>query len=217
MTFDSDNRLIQNEPLKYALHVNIAANPPEFFLIIRKSKLECKFPNDECFQIMKILFFGVFSPPSSVDDRTSACHNQHARVLWFCGTAHALQATIHFLFLYMCAIFFSFRGHAPLPNPSPLGITISAGWQLCMYSLLIIALTHILSTHKHSVQLHSSTQALSQEQKVWQYRCKINTKCTVWQKGNKAVPSKNKQSESDTEKKVSKLLGEKKNAFTKPH
>ena len=53
------------------------------------------------------------------------------RILWFCPTAHTLQATIRFPFLWMCSIFFSFRGHAPLPNPTPLGITNSAGWQLC--------------------------------------------------------------------------------------
>ena len=41
--------------------IPIAASPPEFFVIItniRKSKLECKFPNDEfCFRIMKIRLF----------------------------------------------------------------------------------------------------------------------------------------------------------------
>ena len=39
----------------------LAANPPEFFVIIRKCKLEYEFPNDEfCFRRMKIHFFSSF-------------------------------------------------------------------------------------------------------------------------------------------------------------
>ena len=57
----------------------------------------------------------------------STCRNQHSRAF----SDFVLQATICFPFLCMCAIFFSFKGHAPLPNPTPLGITNSAGWQLC--------------------------------------------------------------------------------------
>ena len=62
----------------------IAANPPEFFGIIRKSELEYKFPNDEfCFRIRKIHFFSfsflsfflVFRRRHSM----STCCNQHSR------------------------------------------------------------------------------------------------------------------------------------------
>ena len=79
-----------------AYTIYIAANPPELFVIIRKSKLEYEFLNDDfCFQIMKIrlffylLFFSklftffktfFFLPP--VFHRrhsTSACRNQHLR------------------------------------------------------------------------------------------------------------------------------------------
>ena len=81
----------------------IAANPPEFFVIIRKSKLEIEyeFPKDEfCFRILKILLFFFFFPLCSIDDtvRPPAAINIHA---------HSLC---------MCAIFFSFRGNAPPPE-----------------------------------------------------------------------------------------------------
>ena len=59
----------------------------------------------------------------------ATCRNQHWRA--FCD--FALQATICFPFLCMCAIFFSFREHTHLPNPPPLGIKNSAGWQLCYH------------------------------------------------------------------------------------
>ena len=81
------------------------------------------------FRIMKMwLFFLFLFAPCSVDDSMSACRNQHSCcVFWFCMP----QTTICFPFLCMCAVFFSFRGHAPLPNPPPLRITNSAGWQQC--------------------------------------------------------------------------------------
>ena len=73
------------------LNICIAANPPGFFVVIRKSTLEYTFPNDELFfRIMKIQLFSSLtppptSPPCSVDDSMSACGNQHSCcVFWFC-------------------------------------------------------------------------------------------------------------------------------------
>ena len=44
--------------------LNIAANPPEFFVIIKKSTLEYTFPNDDFFfRIMKIQLFSLFYSP----------------------------------------------------------------------------------------------------------------------------------------------------------
>ena len=112
---------------------SIAANPPEFFVIIRKSNLEYTFPNGYFFfRIMKIHFFSpLFLSFLSMFRRRysmSTRHSQHSRS--FCD--FALQATICFPFLCMCASpFFSFRGHAHLPPPPPLGLTNCAGWQLC--------------------------------------------------------------------------------------
>ena len=71
---------------------------------------------------MKIQLFFFFSSPRVAYMTQYVCllQSTFAHVLLFCATVHALQATILFQFLCMCAIFFSCRGHTPLPNPPPI-------------------------------------------------------------------------------------------------
>ena len=92
----------------------IAANPPDFFVIIRKSKLEYEFPNNE--NPTFFFFFFSSSSPCFVDGTVCppATMNIHARFLILrCKLQFASRS------LCMCAIFSSFRGNAPLPNPPP--------------------------------------------------------------------------------------------------
>ena len=110
---------------------NIAANPPEWFVIIRKSKLEYEFPNDEfCFRILKIrllffffffLFVFFFFPLSSVDDtvRLPATINTRAHSLILCYSActagyNSLPIPVH-----VCH-FLQLQGARPPPEPSPI-------------------------------------------------------------------------------------------------
>ena len=95
--------------------ISIAANCPEFFIIIRKSKLEYKFPNNWfCFRIMKIYLFFLpfFFTPCSVDDSTSTCCNQHSRVF----SDFALQRMC-------CRLQFTSRSCACVPFSSASGGT----------------------------------------------------------------------------------------------
>ena len=94
---------------------------------IRISEWLTWFPNNKnptFFFFFLCCVHDTVHPPAAINIR--------ARSLIF-ATAHALQATIVFQFLCVCAIFLSFRGHAHLQNPLPLGITNSAGWLLCYY------------------------------------------------------------------------------------
>ena len=113
------------------LFSRIAANPPQFLVIIGKSILECEFPYDEfCFRIIKIdffvfcffLFFGFCCPlPSSVDNtvRPPAAINIRARslILWYSACAagyNSLFVPVHVRHVLQLQV------ARPSPKPSPI-------------------------------------------------------------------------------------------------
>ena len=103
----------------------VAANPPEFFKIIRKSELEYKFPNDEfCFRIMKIHFFSFFLSFFLVFRRRHswvcppAAINIHTLSLILCYSVCAAGYNSLPLPVHVCH-FFQLQGARPPPKPSP--------------------------------------------------------------------------------------------------
>ena len=80
---------------------NIAANPPKCFVIIRKSKLEYEFPNDEsCFRIIKIrlFFFFSFFPPCSVDNTVrllAAINIRACSLILYAAGYNSLPVPVH--------------------------------------------------------------------------------------------------------------------------
>ena len=98
----------------------IAVNPPEFFVIIWKSKLEYTLPNNWFyFRIMESHFF-FFSPPCPVYDPVCppAAINIHAIALilhcsaW--AACYSLTVPVH------VRHFLQLQGARPLPEPSPI-------------------------------------------------------------------------------------------------
>ena len=106
--------------------IHIAANPPECFVIIRKSELEYEFPNDElCLRIMKIrqffYFFYFFLPPVfRRRHSTSTCRNQHS-CAFSDFVLQRMRCRLQFASCSCaCAPFSSASGGTPPHEPSPI-------------------------------------------------------------------------------------------------
>ena len=112
----------------------IAANPPEFFVIIRKSKFEYEFLNGSFFfqnnenpTFFSFLFFfpcfvdGTVCPPIDNTGNLPILSMVHppqstfARVFWFCAASYnSLPVPVH------VRHFLQLEGARPPPEPSPI-------------------------------------------------------------------------------------------------
>ena len=165
---------------------SIAANPPEFFVTIRKSKLEYEFLNDEfCFRIMKILFLGgrgrgvflfllLLLLHSSIGGKRhsiSACRNQHSRA-FSDFMLQCMRCRLQFTSRpCACAPFSSASGGMPPPEPSPI-----RNYKLCRLAAMVkgLAPSESMRTYDESPKaLHRNCQRV--EQLVYRTACTMRT------------------------------------------